>query len=149
VHDLLAVKNGFMHPFDVIPYDYGVLATPFESYAHEIGGGDFDPASGLLYLTIQRADTDQGTYANPPVIVVYQIAAPTCLSCCINNVHISTVDVFSGMSVHSQDYIQSDALVNNLFNLKWTASQFVELLPLFEINVGSDLTVEIQSCPPD
>jgi hypothetical protein len=149
VNDMLAVKNGTKQPFDVRPYDYGILATPFESYAHQIGGGDFDPASGLLYLTIQRADTAQGTYANPPVVVAYQITAPTCLACCTNEVYLGTGDVFSGMSIHSQDYIQSDALVNDLFNLKWTASQFVELLPLFEINLGSDLTVEIIYCPPD
>jgi hypothetical protein len=149
VNDMLAVKNGTMSPFEVRPYDYGNLVTPFESYAHQIGGGDFDPASGLLYLTIQRADTAQGTYANPPVVVAYQITAPTCLACCTNEVHLSTGDVFSGMSIQSQDYIQSDALVNDLFNLTWTASLFVELLPNFEINEGSDLTIEIQNCTPD
>jgi hypothetical protein len=69
VNDLLAVKNGEMQPFDVRPYAYGEFPTPFET--RTLGGGSFDPASGKLYLTVQRADTLQGTYSNPPIVVVY------------------------------------------------------------------------------
>jgi hypothetical protein len=31
--------------------------------------------SNRLYITLQRADHDQGAYANPPIILVYSIAA--------------------------------------------------------------------------
>jgi hypothetical protein len=71
VYDLVSVKNGEMNSYDVRPYGCGEFATPFETSEHQIGGGTFDPASGLLYLTVQRADRDQGTYANPPVVIVY------------------------------------------------------------------------------
>lgn len=71
VQDLIDVKNGLQEPHDVRPYDYGIFDTPFDDIYHGIGGGSFDPATGNLYLTIQKADTEQGTYARPPVVVVY------------------------------------------------------------------------------
>lgn len=70
VNDLVAVKNGSLAPFDVRPYSYGVFPTPFQT--RELGGGTFDPAAGLLYLTVQRADRLQGQYSNPPVVVAYR-----------------------------------------------------------------------------
>ena len=72
LEDLLAVKNGAMASYDVRPYDYGAFPTPFNEVYHGIGGGSFDPATGSLYLSIQKGDTDQGRYARPPVVVVYQ-----------------------------------------------------------------------------
>jgi len=66
---LLNVKNGQLAPHAVWPYAYGALPTPFENAEHQIGGS-CDPASGQLFLTRQKADTAQGTYANPPVILV-------------------------------------------------------------------------------
>ncbi|MCB0360772.1 MAG: VCBS repeat-containing protein, partial [Bdellovibrionales bacterium] len=72
VADLLKVKNGELNPYDVRPYEYGEFPTAIQ--ATEIGGGAFDPASGRLYLTIQRADDEQGPYANPPVVVVYRLS---------------------------------------------------------------------------
>lgn len=74
VNDLLKVKAGQLAPHAVRPYAYGALATPFENAAHQIGGGSFDPSSGKLFFTLQRADTAQGQYANPPVVVVYRFA---------------------------------------------------------------------------
>ena len=73
VNDLVAVKEGRMISSAVRPYEYGIFSTPFVT--PQIGGGSFDSASGLLYLTIQRADTEQGEYANPPVIVGYRFNA--------------------------------------------------------------------------
>lgn len=72
VNDLFAVKNGQLAPHAVRPYAYGALTTPFENAEHQIGGGSFDPSSGRLFFTIQKADTAQGQYANPPVVVVYR-----------------------------------------------------------------------------
>ena len=34
-----------------------------------MGGGSYDPETRLLYLSLLKADREQGTYANPPVIV--------------------------------------------------------------------------------
>jgi len=69
--DFMEVKNGTLQPHEVVPYDHGEFITPFQNYKREIGGGSFDSESGILYLSIQRADDQQGTYSNPPVIVTY------------------------------------------------------------------------------
>jgi hypothetical protein len=69
IEDMLAVKNGTMHSYDVRPYDYGVFPTPFAT--RSFGGGSFDPESNTLFLTIQQADRLQGTYSNPPVVVAF------------------------------------------------------------------------------
>jgi hypothetical protein len=69
VADLLAVREGTLDPWEVRPYEYGEFPAPFG--VPELGGGAYDAASGLLYLTVQRADTQQGTYSNPPIVVAY------------------------------------------------------------------------------
>ena len=71
LNDLMDVKHGLIHPYEVRPYDLGVFKTPFEASIQQIGGGSFDPNSGQLYLTILRADRAQGIYANPPVVTVF------------------------------------------------------------------------------
>ncbi len=71
VADLIAVKNGEMNSYDVRPYDYGVFDVPFPT--RQIGGGSYDPDKQLLYLSLQRADREQGAFANPPIIVAYKI----------------------------------------------------------------------------
>lgn len=75
VSDLVKVKQGKMNSHEVRPYAYGEFATPFQTKA--LGGGTYDPESGLLYLTVQRADREQGTYSNPPVVVAYSMSIPT------------------------------------------------------------------------
>ena len=70
VNDLVAVKAGSLAAYEVRPYEYGILPSPFVT--RELGGGTFDPYSGTLYLTVQRADRLQGPYSNPPVVVAYQ-----------------------------------------------------------------------------
>lgn len=69
VNDMVAVKNKIKNSYDVRPYDYGIFQTPFAT--NYFGGGSFDPGSGILYLTVQRADREQGTYSNPPVVVTF------------------------------------------------------------------------------
>lgn len=69
IDDLVKVKNGLKNSYDVKPYDYGEFFTPFATNA--FGGGTYDPVSGLLYLTVQKADRQQGTYSNPPVVVAF------------------------------------------------------------------------------
>lgn len=73
MNDLLAVKEGKKNSFDVRPYAYGEFATPFVGQTPRLGGGAFDPVTGRLYLTVQRADDAQGRYRNPPVVVVYGV----------------------------------------------------------------------------
>jgi hypothetical protein len=146
LNDLVAVKNGQKQAYEVMPYSYGELSTPIQSPERQIGGGAFDPANGMLYLTLQKADTAQGTYANPPVVVVYQISSPVCQACCSSQVFLSTNDITSGMTIYSYDYIQSDAVIEGFTNLSWTFSEFLELLPGFSIETGSDLTIVIEEC---
>ncbi len=71
VEELVAAREGRVLPSALRPYDYGPFPAAFET--HEMGGGSWDPSSGLLYLTLQRADTEQGEYATPPVVVAYRI----------------------------------------------------------------------------
>ncbi|SHI84362.1 T9SS type A sorting domain-containing protein [Pseudozobellia thermophila] len=74
VNDLVAVKNGSLEPHEVRPYDHGFFNTPFQANgSKKIGGGSFDSATGNLYLSIQSGDTEQGVYARPPVIAVYNV----------------------------------------------------------------------------
>ncbi len=73
VNDLARVKAGKMNSFDVRPYEYGIFRTPFADSSHKLGGGAFDPSTGRIYLTAQKADNKQGTYANPPVVVAYKV----------------------------------------------------------------------------
>jgi hypothetical protein len=68
--DLVAVRAGELQPYEVRPYGRGVFPVPFASTM--IGGGSFDPATGRLFLTLQRADDSQGVYANPPIVAVYR-----------------------------------------------------------------------------
>lgn len=68
--DLLAVRDGAQQPWEVAPYAHGPMTLPFGWMP---GGGSFDPASELLYLTIQRGDTEQGPFANPPVIAAFRL----------------------------------------------------------------------------
>jgi hypothetical protein len=75
VADLVAVQEGRMEPHAVRPYEHGPFTAPFGR--REIGGGAYDAARGLLYLSMQRADDEQGEYANPPVIVAFRIRAPS------------------------------------------------------------------------
>lgn len=75
VEDLIAVKNGTLNSYDVRPYAYGEFPTPFAT--QRFGGGTFDPASGLMYLSVQKADRLQGTYSNPPVIVAFSFDVET------------------------------------------------------------------------
>jgi len=71
VQDLIDVRNGDKEPYSLRPYDYGVFKAPFAGT--RFGGGSYDPVSNRLYLTLQRADHDQGPYSNPPIILVYSI----------------------------------------------------------------------------
>jgi hypothetical protein len=61
-----------MEPYEVRPYEHGIFRTPFEGQTHKLGGGAFDASTGRIYLTAQKADRQQGRYANPPVVMAYR-----------------------------------------------------------------------------
>ena len=69
VEEMIAVRNGERAAHSLRPYEYGALHVPFET--RQLGGGTYARESGLLYLTVQRADLEQGPYFNPPVVVAY------------------------------------------------------------------------------
>lgn len=74
LNDLLAVKNGTIKPYDVLPYEYGIIDTPFDNSSRrtKIVGGAYDGDTGILYLTLVGADTTQGRYEAQPVIIAYR-----------------------------------------------------------------------------
>ncbi|MFW5692628.1 MAG: hypothetical protein ACOCWL_00285 [Thermoguttaceae bacterium] len=76
VNDFVDVLAGEREPYDVRPYEYGVFDTPFKATSCQLGGGTFDPSTGRIYLTAQKADREQGLYANPPVIMAYEVVSP-------------------------------------------------------------------------
>jgi hypothetical protein len=71
VEDLLKVKRGLIKPHEVMPYQYGVFPVPIPVPSKKIGGGTFDPGTGTMYITINSADREQGTYSRPPIIAAY------------------------------------------------------------------------------
>ena len=72
VQELIDVRKGEKAASSLRPYDYGVFKSPFAGTS--FGGGSYDPVSNRLYLTLQRADRDQGTYSNPPIVLVYSVS---------------------------------------------------------------------------
>jgi hypothetical protein len=72
LNDLVRVRAGEMEPHEVRPYEHGVFRTPFSDSSHQLGGGAFDASTGRIYLTAQKADGEQGRYANPPVVMAYR-----------------------------------------------------------------------------
>lgn len=71
VNDLVSIAMGNKNSYDVRPYEYGEFPTPFAT--NSFGGGTFDTGSNTLYLTVQKADRQQGTYSNPPVVVTFSL----------------------------------------------------------------------------
>ena len=62
--------------YDIQPYASGRLSVPFDNQGkHRIKGGTFDPATGMLYLSLGGAG-QVGNYDRPPLIVGYQVAIP-------------------------------------------------------------------------
>jgi hypothetical protein len=76
VNDLARVRAGEMQPHAVRPYEYGIFRTPFAGSSNCLGGGASDASTGRIYLTAQQADRQQGTYANPPIVMAYQAIVP-------------------------------------------------------------------------
>jgi hypothetical protein len=59
-NDLLAVKNGQKHPWDIRPYAVWGFNLPFESSSnsHELGGAAYDPATQRIYIAQRCVDTN-------------------------------------------------------------------------------------------
>jgi hypothetical protein len=76
VNDFDKVRKGQMKASAIKPYAFGIFNVPFGQIGGwtPIAGGSFDAATGTLYLSVYRADTQSG--GNPPVIVAYQIGDP-------------------------------------------------------------------------
>lgn len=76
LNDLAAVRSGRGKPHELRPYEHGRFRTSFEGPSHKLGGGSFDHATGLIYLTALGADNQQGRYSTPPVILAYRFCPP-------------------------------------------------------------------------
>jgi hypothetical protein len=69
VSDLVKVIKGEMVPYDVRPYDYGVLDTISKA---RITGATFDTESMSLYISLKDGDTVM-KYPRPPLFLKYEI----------------------------------------------------------------------------
>jgi hypothetical protein len=65
---LLAVRNGDLQPWEVLPYGIWQLDEMDASGGATISGATYDPVSGRVYLT--------ENYGENPVVHVYQITVP-------------------------------------------------------------------------
>jgi len=143
--DLLKVKAGVMNAYDVRPYAYGPMVIPFADNRTDIGGGTYDVVNGILYLTVQRADDEQGTYSNPPVIIGYQLPIQDCV-CCSADMDIATSALTDNMNIKSSGHIKSDAIITQTDNTIWSAKDYVELIAPFQLNQGLQLILDIIDC---
>ena len=61
-------------PHEIKPYASGEFTMPFQTetdYINEIGGASFDEATGLLYLSVLKANPSG--FDKPPVIVAFRV----------------------------------------------------------------------------
>ncbi|RJG42342.1 hypothetical protein [Motilimonas pumila] len=76
--DMIAVQQGVKQAYEIRPYDYGLLDTPYKNLqmapekVNLISGANYDAASNQLFVVLKGAG-QLGHYDNPPVILVYQI----------------------------------------------------------------------------
>jgi hypothetical protein len=69
VNELLAVKAGRKKPWEVVPYGYWELLSPFRTGDH-IQGVGYDSAAQLLYVSLREEEKEA-----QPIIAVYSINA--------------------------------------------------------------------------
>jgi hypothetical protein len=51
IHDLIAVRDGLLQPWEAQPYDVWQLDLPYADGANEIGGVAYDAASGQIFVS--------------------------------------------------------------------------------------------------
>ncbi len=73
VNDMVEVREGRLDAHAVRPYAYGPLPTPLQGATPAINGATVDFNDGILYLALREADTAQGEFNNPPVILAYAL----------------------------------------------------------------------------
>lgn len=70
VTDLIDVLNGHKQPYEIRPYEYGVIDTL--GFKEAITGGHFDPKTKKLYVSLALADkSDQ--YGAAPLFFTYDV----------------------------------------------------------------------------
>jgi hypothetical protein len=72
-NDMVAVKNGTKHPWDITPYYHGTVTLPFASGAWrpELNGAAYDPATKRIYISQYLADNGK------PIIHAFQVNVGT------------------------------------------------------------------------
>jgi hypothetical protein len=69
-NDFVAVKQGTMQPYQVMPYDVWDFTLPISN--SQVGGVTFDAATGRLYVAVTSADAGL-PYSSLPLIEVFQL----------------------------------------------------------------------------
>ncbi len=67
-----------IHPYDLKPYDYGVLNLPFEDYDGDgikslVAGVTFDRIGSKLHIVLSNADREQSIYEPAPILLTFRI----------------------------------------------------------------------------
>ena len=78
-NDLLAVKNGTIEAWDVVPYARWELDLPFATGTKTIKGVAYDPSTQRIFVVQAGADNTASQYTPYPIVHVYSLdlaAAP-------------------------------------------------------------------------
>lgn len=76
MNDLLKVKAGKIASYSVVPYAYGRMSVPYAKNGYNaFSGGTYDPAKGLLYVTLERGQVFE--YSWVPTVVAFKVNADT------------------------------------------------------------------------
>jgi hypothetical protein len=75
-NDFVAVKQGTLQPWQVVPYDVWNFDVPITTGGKRIGGVAFDAATGRLYVSVMDADHGYA-FHSLPLIEVYQLTLPS------------------------------------------------------------------------
>ena len=74
-NDLVAVQQGQLQPYQVMPYDVWNFTLPIPASCQPEGLA-FDPGTGRIYMAIPNADNEV-PYSHLPLIEVFQVNVPT------------------------------------------------------------------------
>lgn len=80
VDELLLVKSGHKHPWDIVPYEVWQMDVPYMAPDAQVQGIAYDPLTQRIYLSHVHAEyclPNANPYAKSPVVHVYQVTAPT------------------------------------------------------------------------
>lgn len=110
--DLYDMKLGLKKPYEIKPYDYGVL--PFIYPRNELGSGTFDTSRNLIYISKNSVDSIQSRYEPTPIILAYNYSKKTDYS------HLN-LDNFYDIEFY---FVPEELSLGDNFTIRWKTIGF-------------------------